>query len=129
MNGIWHRTFTGILLGVVIGLAVTGGPAKAGDTPTTQVTCTETANTALSTTSETVFADSSGRRVKWCIVNEDASIAIRVKQGATATATSIRLAAGSTYCDNADGGFVYTGVIDAIAASGTPSISAFQCTR
>lgn len=90
-------------------------------------TCTALSNTALSTTSEVVFAASTTRR-KMCISNNDASIAIHVRFGATATTASTRVPAGATICEEPANGYIYQGTIDAIAASGTPAISGEECT-
>lgn len=125
------RDIVGVVVGaILVGLVLGRGATAAGDNPTTQVVCAETANTGLSTTSETVFSDSTGLRVKWCIANEHATIGIRLKLGSTASATtSLYVAPNSTLCDGAESGFIWTGPIDAIATSGTPGISGFECTR
>lgn len=88
--------------------------------------CTAITNVALSTTSETVFAAEGGRK-EACITNNDASIAIHVARHATATTADPRVAAGQAYCIGINGGYQYEGVIDAIAASGTPAISGESC--
>lgn len=93
----------------------------------TATTCTALSNTALSTTSEVVFAANTSRK-KFCISNNDAAIAIHVRMGATATTSSTRVAAGQVFCEASEGGYVYQGTVDAIAASGTPAISGEECT-
>ena len=90
-------------------------------------TCTALTNTALSTTSEVVFAASTTRQ-KMCISNNDDAIAIHVRFGATATTASTRVAPGQVICEVPENGYIYRGTIDAIAASGTPAISGEECT-
>lgn len=88
--------------------------------------CTAISNVALSTTSETVFAADPGRK-EACITNNDASIAIYVARHATATSADPRVPPGGSWCIDTNGGYAYEGVIDAIAASGTPAISGESC--
>lgn len=88
--------------------------------------CTAISNLALSTTSETVLASDTQRKA-FCIGNSDASIAIHIAYHTTATTADIRLPPGSTLCENVEQNYIYTGVVDAIAASGTPAISGFSC--
>ena len=124
-----------VLLAALVGACIMGlaqaavtfagpGPAILGAIPITS--CAAISNTALSTTHEVVFAANAGR--KWaCLSNNDASIAIYVAFHTTATSADIRVAAGQTICEDIQGGWVYTGVIDALAASGTPAIGGVEC--
>ncbi len=88
--------------------------------------CTVGSNTALSSSSEVVFAANDARK-EVTITNNDASISIYVKKGATATADNIRVPPGGTYSMTPSDGRIWTGTIDAIAASGTPDISSEEC--
>lgn len=91
------------------------------------ITCTAISNVALSTSSETVIASDADRK-RFCITNNDASIAIYVAFHATATSADPRVPPGGSICEEVSyGGAVYTGVVDAIAASGTPAISGMSC--
>lgn len=120
------RLFGAALLGA-IGMGAVGVAGYALAAPVRySVTCTTLTNTALSTTSETVFAATANRK-KLCIVNGDSAIAVHVKFGATATTADAKVSAGGSICETVEDGHVYTGVVDAIAASGTPAISGFQC--
>lgn len=125
-----RKIVIGALLGALFGAtAAVVLPAIAAPSLTHHInalTCTPISNTALSTSSETVLAANANRK-KVCIVNNDATIAIYVKFGATAATTDTRIAAGGSICESPESGHVYTGVIDAIAASGTPAISGFEC--
>lgn len=89
-------------------------------------TCVATTNTALSTTSEVVFAANSGRK-SVTITNNDPTIAIHVRQGATGTTAYPRVTGGGSWSIDVTGGTIWTGTIDAIAVSGTPAISAEEC--
>ena len=126
----------GVLLVALIGACIMGlaqaavtfaGPAILGASPVRySVTCTALTNTALSMTHEVVFALNATRK-KACISNDDASIAIYVAFHTTATSADVRVAAGQTICESVEDGYVYTGVIDALAASGTPAIGGWEC--
>ena len=116
----------GFTFGVVVAVAVPALAASTAFHHTNSVTCTAISNTALSTASETVIASDTARK-KFCIVNNDASINVFVKFGATAASTDTLLAPGASICEAPESGHVYTGVVDAIAASGTPSVSGFSC--
>lgn len=88
--------------------------------------CSDGANDALSTTSEVVFA-ANPQRKDVLITNNSSSIGIYVRRGATATAASAYVPPLGSWHDTIQGGYIYTGTIDAIAASGTPDISAEEC--
>lgn len=106
--------------------AIAAGPIILGAQPF-PTGCTAITNTALSTTSENVLADTPDRK-EWCIANGDDAIAIHVAQHATATTADVRVGPGQTICSESNkGGFAHTGVVDAIAASGTPAISGYSC--
>lgn len=90
------------------------------------VTCTAISNVALSTASETVFAAAANRK-KLCLSNNDSSIAIYVAFHATATSADVRVPAGGSICETVEDGYIYAGVVDALAASGTPAISGWSC--
>lgn len=116
----------GAILGAIVAVVVPALAAPSITHAINSVTCTPISNVALSTSSETVLAANANRK-KACIVNNDASIAIHVKFGATAANTDTKIGPGLTICEGAESGHMYTGVIDAIAASGTPAISGFEC--
>lgn len=90
------------------------------------ITCTAISNVALSTASETVIAEQTKRK-KFCLVNGDASIAIHVAFHATATTADAKVGPGGSICETVEDGYNYTGVVDVIAASGTPAISGWSC--
>lgn len=116
----------GLLLGAVL---VAAGGAVAGPSILAAIpmqTCAATANVALSTTSEVVFAAYPGRK-SVCVTNNDSAIAIHIARHGTATSASPRIGPGGSWCDEPSGGYMWEGTIDAIAASGTPAISAEQC--
>lgn len=89
-------------------------------------TCTQRSDVALSTSSEVLFAANLLRK-SVTVTNNDSSIAIYIKRGSTATSGSLRVPAGQTYELVQESGHIWTGTIDAIAASGTPAISAEEC--
>jgi len=96
-------------------------------TTLTAITCTDTSNDSVGNSSETVFSANASRK-SFCISNNDASVAIHVRLGATATTTnSVRVPAGQSICYDSHDGYMYQGVIDAVAASGTVDISGFEC--
>ena len=88
--------------------------------------CTAITNVALSASSETVFAAAPGRK-KLCLTNRDASIHVFVAYHATATSADVDLGPGQTLCDDILGGYFYEGVVDALAASGTPAVGGWSC--
>ena len=91
------------------------------------LTCTAISNVALSTTSEEVIA-STVLPKKFCISNRDTAIKIYVAFHATATSADVEVGPGQTLCEEASGtGHVYQGVVDALAASGTPAIGGWTC--
>ena len=91
------------------------------------LTCTAISNVALSTTSEEVIA-STVLPKKFCITNRDTAIKIYIAFHATATSADVELGPGQTLCEEASGtGHVYQGVVDALAASGTPAIGGWTC--
>lgn len=115
------------LLGTLaaIGLSAYAGPSILAAIPY-GTGCTATANVALSTTSEVVFAAYPGRK-EACITNNDSAIAIHVAKHGTATTADPRVPPGGSWCIDINGGYAYEDTIDAIAVSGTPAISAEQC--
>lgn len=117
------------LIGFISGVALFAGFLLLGGAAPKAypLTCTAITNVALSTSSETVIAASTATK-KFCLVNGDASIAIHVAFHATATTADTKLGPGASICEEASGtGHVYQGVVDAIAASGTPAISGWSC--
>lgn len=104
--------------------AYAAGPIILGAIPLGS--CTAISNVALSTTSETVIAASDATK-SWCISNNDSSIAIYVAMHATATSADVRVGPGQTICDEINGGYGPTTIVDALAASGTPAIGGFSC--
>lgn len=114
------------LLGAIAAVAIPAIAATTAFHQTNALTCTALSNVALSTSSETLFAAAAARKT-FCVVNNDASIAIHVKLGATATTADTKVAAGASMCWEPTSGHVYAGVVDAIAASGTPAVSGFSC--
>lgn len=110
---------------VAVGLTATAGPSILAAIPYGGG-CTAISNVALSTASETVFAADPGRK-EACITNNDASIAIYVARHATATSADPRVPPGGSWCIGVNGGYAYEGVVDALAASGTPAISGESC--
>lgn len=120
------KMLRGFLLGAVLVAAAGAFAAPPILAAFSMQACTVGSNTALSAASEVVFAANASRK-SVTITNNDASIAIFVKLGATATADNLRVPAGSTYTLEPVGGYIWTGTIDAIAASGTPDISSEEC--
>lgn len=88
--------------------------------------CSAISNVALSTTHEVVLA-ADPQRKSFCISNNDASIATYVAYHTTATSADVRLGPGQTLCENVYGNYIYTGVVDMLAASSTPAIGGFSC--
>lgn len=72
------------------------------------------------TASTTVLASFATRRAFTLFARETNTDVVYIKMGTTATSADFPLPAGSAY--NMQAGVVYTGVIDAIAASGTQSV-------
>lgn len=73
------------------------------------------------TVSEVALAGPVPGRNFWCILaHPDNTDGIHFKLGATATTSEPELKPGSSFCDG-DGGTVYSGRVDVIAASGTQS--------
>jgi len=112
-------------LAVTAGSAIAAGPTMFAAQPYNSE-CTAISNVALSTTHEVVMAATPGRK-EWCISNNDTSIAIYVALHTTATSADVRVAGGQTICGEINGGWAYEGVIDALAASGTPAIGGYFC--
>ena len=77
---------------------------------------------ALSTTSEACFPEDNGRKA-WCIKNPAGNtIDVRFSlSGTVTTTTGIELQPGEFFCDGG-GEHVYTGTVQCIAESGTPSV-------
>ena len=115
-----------VLALVQVGVSFAGPQLLAAPPTRYSVTCTALTNTALSTTSEVVFAAAATRK-KMCVSNFDASIAIYIAFHTTATSADVRLAAGQTLCEAVEDGYIYTGVVHGLAASGTPAIGGWDC--
>jgi len=120
------KLMKGFLLGAVL---VTAAGAYAGPTIYAAIPlggCVDTSNTALSTTSEVVFAAYPGRK-SVCVSNKSATIGVSIRRGATATTASPWIPPQGQWCDSPEGGYMWEGTIDAIADSGTPAIGGEQC--
>ena len=105
----------------VAGVAFAAAPVRYS------LTCAAISNVALSTSSETVLAAAAGTRKKFCITNRDTTIHVYVAFHATATSADVDLSPGQTICESVEYGFIYDGVVDALAASGTPAIGGWSC--
>lgn len=122
------KMLRGFLLGAVLVAAggAIAGPSILAAIPMPSCTAISGAPATLGGTSETVFAADDTRKA-FCVVNNDSAIAVHLKYGATATTGDTKIGPGGSFCEEIAGGYVYTGVVDMIAASGTPTISGFSC--
>ena len=105
---------SGIALVAILGAGFVPGYKTARDPGTLN---------ALSTTSEACFPEDAGRH-GWCIKNPTSNtIDVRFRLAATVTtANGIELKPGESFCDPIGNDAVYSGVVQCIAESGTPSV-------
>jgi len=99
--------------------ALVAGAQVIGKVAAEQITSAGPTQKAMSTTSATLIANNANR--KGFMIYNDAAVALFVKFGATASATSfnVKIPAGAIYEQPVPGGWIYTGVIDGILVSGT----------